>query len=201
MEPSAKPLFLVEDIMPERDRFIGCCWGCGIYFGSVVLMYVWVMFQMELDLFCGMFFRCFGRLIRRRDVCQRWTDTFDYDLTLKWSRLIISWINKGTIITTDTISKNNQKIQNTESGTTTFQASTNTKPQLFNLSHILSSRKYISTQQIKINKNDILDLQPFQPNRRRTHSHPIQPSPLGPGLLLHFLFLPCRRFTFSQKQT
>ena len=27
MEPSAKPLFLVEDIMPERDRFIGCCVG------------------------------------------------------------------------------------------------------------------------------------------------------------------------------
>ena len=66
MEPSAKPLFLVEDIMPERDRFIGCCWGCGIYFGSVVLMYVWVMFQMELDLFCGMFFRSFGRLFNTK---------------------------------------------------------------------------------------------------------------------------------------
>ena len=88
MEPSAKPEFLVEDIMPERDRFIGvvgvvvvvwflCCWLC-----------VWVMFQMELDLFCGMFFRCFGRCTNERD--DFFVNGYLIDLTLKlsWRMLI-----------------------------------------------------------------------------------------------------------------
>jgi len=39
MEPSAKPEFLVEDIMPERDRFIGWCWG---YWVALVIV-VWVV--------------------------------------------------------------------------------------------------------------------------------------------------------------
>ena len=59
MEPSANPLFLVEDIMPERDRFIGVvglgCGGC-LVFSGVGCMFGWC-FKTESNMFCCMF-RC-----------------------------------------------------------------------------------------------------------------------------------------------
>ena len=55
MEPSAKPEFLVEDIMPERDRFMV---GVGVvvvvwYFVVLVVCFGWC-FKRNQNL-CGMF--------------------------------------------------------------------------------------------------------------------------------------------------
>ena len=57
MEPSAKPEFLVEDIMPERDRFIGVV-GV-VVFCLVLWCWLYVLGGLERNqiCFCGMF-RC-----------------------------------------------------------------------------------------------------------------------------------------------